>query len=213
MAQKSMNEVREPQQQRSIQRTDDILQATEQIILEKGFANLTITEIAERAKVTPGSMYQYFKNKSEILLSLARRYSALIHEMFRDIYVERATTLEEHVQRFLIILDRQYTIHRENPAIRDIWMAAATDKAMKNLFDEENARNLAFHIELASPFFPEEYHPEMTRVLHVLMRMGIASTLLALEYEGEEAQKILETTKHLVISCWRDFIKQCNLSS
>jgi AcrR family transcriptional regulator len=208
MSHKSTNEVREPQQQRSIQRADDILEAAEKIILEKGYAKLTITEIAEKANVTPGSMYQYFKNKSEIILALARRYGLLLHDMFQEIYRERPSTVEDHGQRFFTILDRYYRIHYENPAIRDVWRGAATEKKMQSLFQEEHARNMAFHIELASPFFPPEHHKEMARNLLLLMNLGVTSMLLALEFEEEEALKIIETTKQMVANCWWDFVNK-----
>lgn len=207
MSQKKMNEVREPQQQRSIQRADDILEAAQKIIIEKGYAKLTITEIAERANVTPGSMYQYFKNKSEIILMLAKRNGIELYDMFRDVYKNRPATVEDHAQRFLEVLDKQFQIHYRNPAIRDVWMGAATDKQMRNLFEEEDARALAFHVELASPFFPPETHEEMTRTLLVIMHLGISSTLAALNYEYDEALKVLETTKRMVLSCWWDFVE------
>jgi AcrR family transcriptional regulator len=207
MLRKKMNEVREPQQQRSIQRADDILEAAQKIIIEKGYAKLTITEIAERANVTPGSMYQYFKNKSEIILMLAKRNGIELYEMFRGVYQDRPSSVEDHAQRFLTVLDGQFLIHYQNPAIRDVWMGAATDKEMQNLFEEEDARALAFHVELAAPFFPAELHEEMTRTLLVIMRLGISATLAALEYEHEEALKVLETTKRMVMSCWWDFVE------
>ncbi|HAU5614992.1 TPA: TetR/AcrR family transcriptional regulator [Morganella morganii] len=56
MSQSNDNVVRSPQQQRSKQRSEQILAAARAIILQKGCANLTISEIAEVAGVTPGSM-------------------------------------------------------------------------------------------------------------------------------------------------------------
>lgn len=207
MSPKSTNEVREPKQLRSIQRADDILAAAQEIIIEKGYAKLTITEIAERANVTPGSMYQYFKNKSEIILMLAKRNGMELYEMFRDVYRDRPTSVEDHAQRFLMVLDKQFLIHYRNPAIRDVWMGAATDKEMRNLFEEEDARALAFHVELAAPFFPEEVHEEMTRTLLVVLHLGISATMAALDYEYDDALKVLDTTKRMVMSSWWDFVE------
>ncbi len=68
MSHKSTNEVREPQQQRSIQRADDILEAAEKIILEKGYAKLTITEIAEKANVTHIIIWPVFSSKTNLKL-------------------------------------------------------------------------------------------------------------------------------------------------
>ena len=207
MPHKKLNEVREPQQLRSIQRTDSILAAAEAIILEKGYAKLTITEIAERAQITASSMYQYYHNKSEIILALARRYSCVFHEMFHDVYRDRPQNLKDHAQRLLVVLDNYFEIHTKNPVIRDLWMGAATDKEMQNLTKEEAARNLAFHVELAAPFFPEACHDEMRRRLQLLMQFGVSSVLLALEFPDEEGRRLIESAKAMVTSSWWDFVQ------
>lgn len=205
MSKSSANEVREPQQLRSILRTDQILEAAEKIIAEKGAANLTISEIAQTAQVTPASMYQYFHNKSAIVLALATRYAQQLHQMFQNVYATRPQTLEEHAERLFGVLEGYYRIHRQKPVIRDIWMAAATNKDMQHLAREEAMRNQAFHVELAAPFFPESVHEEMARTLLILTQFGIASANLALEQPEEEARKTLQSAMRMIHASWWTF--------
>jgi TetR/AcrR family fatty acid metabolism transcriptional regulator len=47
-----------------------ILDAAEKIIGEKGFSRATITDIAKAAEVAEGTVYEYFKNKEDLLFSI-----------------------------------------------------------------------------------------------------------------------------------------------
>ncbi len=52
----------------------EIMNAAIVIISEKGFKNTTTKEIAVQADMAEGTLYNYFKNKDDILMSIAERY-------------------------------------------------------------------------------------------------------------------------------------------
>lgn len=52
----------------------EIMDAAIEVISEKGFKGATTKEIAERADMAEGTLYNYFKNKNDILMSIAERY-------------------------------------------------------------------------------------------------------------------------------------------
>jgi len=60
---------RAPTQQRSRNTVDSILQATEQLVRTQGFSNVGTRQIAERAGISIGSLYQYFPTYQAILLT------------------------------------------------------------------------------------------------------------------------------------------------
>ena len=51
-------------------RRESIIQAAIEIFSKKGFQAATISEIAQRAGVAEGSIYQYFKNKEDLFFSI-----------------------------------------------------------------------------------------------------------------------------------------------
>ena len=51
-----------------------ILQAAVQAFSEKGYAKATIAEIAHKAGVADGTVYEYFKNKEDVLVSIAEEH-------------------------------------------------------------------------------------------------------------------------------------------
>lgn len=52
------------------QRRAQIEQATRELVADKGFDLTTIEEIADRAMVSPATVYNYYGNKGELLLAL-----------------------------------------------------------------------------------------------------------------------------------------------
>jgi AcrR family transcriptional regulator len=69
------NAVRPPQQQRSRETFDRILQATKDLMRDKEFDAITIAEIALRAKSSIGAFYARFPSKEALLPALYDAYS------------------------------------------------------------------------------------------------------------------------------------------
>lgn len=72
----SDNEIREPVQKRSIEKKEKIIKAGFDLICEKGYYNTNTAEIAKKAGVSTGIVYQYFKDKHDILVEGIKRYAS-----------------------------------------------------------------------------------------------------------------------------------------
>jgi AcrR family transcriptional regulator len=55
-------------------REKGILGAAEKLITSKGYINTSIEEIADKAEVGVGTVYNYFQSKPKLLMALFRRY-------------------------------------------------------------------------------------------------------------------------------------------
>ena len=73
-----INEIREPIQKRSIEKKEKIIKAGFELICEKGYYNTNTAEIAKAACVSTGIVYQYFKDKHDILVEGIKRYASEI---------------------------------------------------------------------------------------------------------------------------------------
>ena len=58
---------REPQQVRSRETVERLLDAAREVLLRRGWDGATTNHIAAAAGVSPGSFYQYFADKEAIL--------------------------------------------------------------------------------------------------------------------------------------------------
>ena len=70
----SLSPRKKPQQRRSRVTIDTILEATIQVLLAEGLDRITTIQIAGRAGVSVGSVYQYFPNKRALLAAVVRRH-------------------------------------------------------------------------------------------------------------------------------------------
>jgi len=73
-----INEIREPIQKRSIEKKEKIIKAGFELICKKGYYNTNTAKIAKAAGVSTGIVYQYFKDKHDILVEGIKRYASEI---------------------------------------------------------------------------------------------------------------------------------------
>ena len=70
----SLNPRKKPQQRRSRVTIETIFEAAIQVLLANGLERITTIQIAERAGVSVGSLYQYFPNKNALLAAIVKRH-------------------------------------------------------------------------------------------------------------------------------------------
>jgi len=69
------NNIREPIQKRSIEKKEKIIEAGFDLICKKGYYNTNTAEIAKAAGVSTGIVYQYFRDKHDILIAGIKIYA------------------------------------------------------------------------------------------------------------------------------------------
>ncbi len=69
-----IDNIREPRQQRAIEKKEKIIEAGFNLICKNGYYNTNTAEIAKEAGVSTGIVYQYFKDKYDILLEGLEKY-------------------------------------------------------------------------------------------------------------------------------------------
>lgn len=75
-------------------RRNEIIDAAEQVIFGKGIEQATMEEIAEKAELSKGTLYLYFKNKNELYMAIAKRGTDILNERFAKIFADDHTGLE-----------------------------------------------------------------------------------------------------------------------
>ena len=68
------NEIRLPKQKRAIEKKEKIIDAGWNLITKNGYYNTNTAEIAKKAGVSTGIVYQYFNDKHDILIEAINKY-------------------------------------------------------------------------------------------------------------------------------------------
>ncbi len=135
---------RRPKQARSRARMEAILDAAEQVVAVQGMARLTMSEVALRAGVSIGSLYQYIPTPQALLRALTDRFLADLRSDLEH-HVGEARTPQAFADAISQVIWGIYAKMRDQPQQREIWahLAADRDLAALNLADSrENAEGL-----------------------------------------------------------------------
>ena len=75
------------------QRIDLILDAALMVFAEKGLKNSTIEDVAEKAEISKGTIYLYFRSKEHLYFAIDMRAGQMIHERFEKAAASETTGL------------------------------------------------------------------------------------------------------------------------
>jgi AcrR family transcriptional regulator len=188
-----------PSQRRSRERVEKILNCAATLIAAKGSDAMRMSEVAEMAGISIGSLYQYFPDKSAIIQTLARRYNAegrkcIEAELFsvRDI--------EGFREAFGRLIDIYYGIFLEEPVIRDIWSATQADKALAELEIAESRVNAELIATALARVCPDADLEQLTASAFLVMYLGEATMRLAISVGRAEGDLLVRRYKRMVLA-------------
>jgi TetR/AcrR family fatty acid metabolism transcriptional regulator len=106
-----------------------ILKAATEVFAEQGFAAVRVADIADRAGIGKGTVYEYFSSKDELLFAVFEWMNEGIAERLRELLNEGGTTRE----RLHRMLDLGAQVTREQvemqAVVLDFWSASRGTKS------------------------------------------------------------------------------------
>ena len=168
----SNSEIREPVQKRSIEKKEKIICAGFELICEKGYYNTNTAEIAKAAEVSTGIVYQYFKDKHDILIEGIKLYAnSIFYPMLSEAHEKKEikiskkdfpVILENMIRKFIKNHKLSKVAHEEIMAMTHSDLEVAklfrksemdmtkrvTEILLANKFDDENIYEKV-HISIA----------------------------------------------------------------
>ena len=130
------NEVRQPQQERSIEKKNKIIHAGYELFSEVGYYGTNTAEIAKRAGVSTGIVYGYFQDKRDILICVLEIYIEKVFDPILKIFDKLKTPLN-YGEIMPKVIDETIKIHKNNTKIHEaLHSLASTDEAVNAKFIE-----------------------------------------------------------------------------
>lgn len=166
-------------QARSRATVERILASAAQLVAERGPDAVTMTEIAHRAEVVIGALYQYFPDKAGVMAALFERHNAAVRAMLLDA-LQGADSVQALVGRVDAVLGRYFTLHREDPQFRGIWAAVQTDPALQALDVADSLRNAEILFKVARPFYRQVDDDQLMAACALSMQLALAAARFAI---------------------------------
>ena len=130
------NEVRQPRQERSIEKKNKIIVAGYELFSEVGYYGTNTAEIAKRAGVSTGIVYGYFSDKRDILICVLEIYINKVFDPILKIFdkLKAPISFSEVIPK---VIDETIKIHKKNTKIHEaLHSLASTDEAVNATFIE-----------------------------------------------------------------------------
>ncbi len=134
---------RKPKQTRSIQTKEKILDAALELFCEKGYYKTTTNEIAQRAGVSIGSLYSYFKDKDTVFLEILEKY----HQKFNNAKSELLADLDlmrSDIRQWLrALIDILIKVHEESRELnRELTVLSFYNPQVAQILDQNIQRTM-----------------------------------------------------------------------
>jgi AcrR family transcriptional regulator len=128
---------RQAKQDRSRQTVDAVLEAAAQVLSSEGYARATTNRIAERAGVSVGPIYQYFRDKDAIFDALIRRQIDALLRALREYPLDASKPLDVTLREILAIGVRAQPygpdLYRVLELVPNALFRQHVDRALKSL--------------------------------------------------------------------------------
>lgn len=187
---------REPVQKRSRERYERMLEAAKELITQGGSDAMKMSDIAARAGVPIGSLYQFFPDKASIVRVLAERTHAESRQCIED-GLAGAREMRALRSSFADLIDEYYAIFLAEPVMRDIWGAMQTDKSLAALELAESRRNGALLAEAIMTLKPDADAETVSTSALLIMHLGEATMRIALQLPPDEGRTIVDGFKRM----------------
>jgi AcrR family transcriptional regulator len=186
---------RQPVQQRSAKRVEQMLDASAALIDEFGYDALTTTLIAKRAGVAVGSLYQFFPDKRAVVQALTarnlERFVAAVDERIKQLGSEHWWDLVDS------ILDIYLEMHRTVPGFSKVHFGDIIDR---QLLDETRDNNAVIVDSLTDMLAAQVNRPVEDLRFALTIANEVADALLKLAFRREPSgdEKFVAEAKYVV---------------
>ena len=196
---------REPLQQRSLARAQQILDVTARLLDEVGFDALTTILIAREMGISVGTLYHYFPNKHAIMYAMAEQWLREVERSLAEIDSWQLADLapEQFVDR---LIERQLAAYKARHGILHLVQAMFSIPELRAL----DQRHDALVIERMSVAFAryglEGTAAELGRLARAYLELTHALLLVVVNQAGIRSRRTLADLKRVTLCLLQPYI-------
>jgi len=187
-----------PTQARSKARLECILEAASSLIAEQGSEHLKMSDVATVAGVPIGSVYQYFPDKSAIILTLADRIMARVRIGLTEA-MSGVVTIEEAKEALRAMLRTYYDMFLAEPVARDIWFGVLADRTLQELDIEDSRANANIVFRTFRKFTLRKNWKRLETTCFLTMQLSGMAVRLAISLERKEGEQIMVIYEGMIL--------------
>lgn len=186
---------RRPAQERSRIKFDQLLRASRDLLLDVGFESFTCEEVAQRAGVPIGTLYQFFANKYVIVCELDRVDAVAVQDEVRALAAQLPTL------DWLVLVDRLIDhvaeLWARDPSRRAVWHAVQSTPATRATAAVTERELAAEVARVLAPLTPRTPRERRRIVAEVVIHVAYSMLNFSVRDGQEHAEAIIELKRLL----------------
>lgn len=193
------SEGRKPVQQRSQARVDAILAVATHLLIERGTEGLVMRDIARRAEVQIGSLYQYFPNKAAVLKGLGDRFIARFEASLFEAWhrcMKDGSPLAEAIDQ---TVDAAFNFYRDEPGFPALWAGFQSEPHLSQLDRDDTLHNAAIFSATMAVRYPQLDRQRLLAIGVMLCEAAGSTLRFAVHAEEPMRSALVESLKQLIL--------------
>lgn len=187
-------------QARGQQRIEQILHAAAVVFAERGYDTATTNAIAAEAGISPGSLYQFFKNKDDIAGALAAHYVTQLTALRGDAFRSEAIAGLSLDDAVTTVLEPLIAFNLAHPGFKALFartdMPAGLREAVRPIQEAIHAQVA----DLIATFLPDRSRVDVARAATVAIQLVRAMTPLIAGASGDERRALVGELHAVLVS-------------
>ena len=184
-----------PTQERSKLKFEKLLQVSREVLLEVGFDSFTCEEVATRAGLPIGTLYQFFANKYVILCELDRQNAVAVQSELDNLAAELPSL------DWLVLLDRLVDHVGElwvsDPSRRAVWYAVQSTPATRETAQVTEAELASRVAHVLAPLTPGTPRERRKIIAEALVHVTYSMLNFAVRDNQEHLEAVIELKRLL----------------
>ncbi len=171
-------------------RRKQIMDVALELFADKGYAHTSISQIATKAKISKGLMYNYFKSKDDLLLNLFEDGMGAMFDLF-DLNKDGMLTRDE----FIYFINESFNLMNQDRRFWKLYFSLIVQPTVWKIFEKNLNDIIAPLIQMMTNYYKEKgsENPEIEAVMVRALLDGIGFNFMFNPdlYPLEEVKKMV----------------------
>lgn len=173
---KTVVERRIPKQKRSKEKVERILDSAAQLMTELGPENISTHQVAARAQIAVGSLYQFFPNIETVKIALVERVMNKLYET--TIEVLNSAPVADIAEISELIIDSTLEFYHQRQDVVETILISRNSEAFQNVNERLNERLIDVIVNFVSNHHKDKDFAAVERKVRVSIMIGDVMTML-----------------------------------
>ena len=195
-----------PRQKRAIETYERVLDVAARLLEEEGVERISTNLIAEKADVTPPTLYRYFPNKYAVLRALGDRLMQEQNEIFERFLTNAGDNIEAQIEGTYENLMETLRVTEQHPGGLSIMRALRAVPTLQQVRLASHHEVTDAWVEHLSTLFPNIPKAELWIKARLTVDIGYAAIEMAMEEEDISSEIVLGEAANAINAYWQQVI-------